>query len=172
MQLTAAAAGTGTVLASQTIDMRATTMPGGSTAMWSTERQFRIAGAPNGIATYTALDDAIAAASQLSAGSMPGLAVVQWRGGYRIHDVHTVSRTYWSNSPHGTIPPVTREVRRSSVPFAASNFRLADQGRTSAPALAQSDALVALVDGPTIIQRDPSGATWAGRPRLVGSTRS
>lgn len=162
----AASAATGAVLASQTIDMRATALPHDNVSVWSTEREFRLAGARDGIATFTSATDAIRAASQLSAGAMPGLAVVEWRGGYRVHDVHATSRTYWSNSPHGPFPPVTRETSRSSVPFAAGNLR--PDGNAHTPAVARSEALVALVDGARVFT--PSTDRWAGRPKLVEGT--
>lgn len=158
------AVGTGTVLASQTIDMSVTSQPTGGVTMVSTDREFRLAGARDGIDTFTSVADAISAASQLSVGDMPGLAVVSWRGGFRVHDVHTVSRTYWSTSPHGDLPPQTRETSRSSVPFAAGNIRPGDPGSTSSPAVTRSDLLVALVDGSRVFV--PTSGTWAGRPRL------
>lgn len=161
-----AASAPGAVLASQTIDVRATTTPPGGTTMWSTERFYRLAGARDGIDAFANASDAIRAASQLSAGSMPGLAVVAWRGGYRVHDVHASSRTYWSNSPHGSLPPITRETSRSSVPFAAGNLRTS--GTRHDPAVARSEALVALVDGARVFA--PSTDRWAGRAKLVEGT--
>jgi hypothetical protein len=174
MQLTAstaAATGLGPVLASQTIDIRTTSLPPGGVSMWSTEREYRLAGAKDGIDTFASVSDALRAASQLSAGSMPGLAVVTWRGGYRLHDVHAASRTYFHNSPHGPLPPITRETARSSVPFAAGNLRASGVGGSSSPAVVRSKDLVALVDGPRVFMPNASN-TWAGRPRLVESQLS
>jgi hypothetical protein len=163
----AAAMRTGAVLASQTIDIAARPFPGGGASMWSTEREYRLAGAHDGIDTFASVYDAVRAARTLSAGEMPGLAVVAWRGGFRVHDVHASSRTYWSSSTHAPIPPITRETRRSSVPFAAGNLRMGDpvQGRFN-PAVARDAARVALVDGERLLapSRD---ASWGGKPRLV-----
>lgn len=171
MQLAAAPAGT--LLASQTIDMRARTNPAGATSMWSTDRTFRLAGARDGIDTFTGLADAIAAASVLSAGGMPGLAVIAWRGGFRLHDVHTGSRTYMSTSPHGAQAPITRETQRSSVPFAAGNLRFDAEYKNgrNAPAVVRADALRALVDGNRVFVADTT-KSWAGRPQLVETTRA
>ncbi len=155
----------GTVLASQTIDVKTSPNPPGGVVVWSTEREYRLAGATNGIDVFTSVDDAIDAARQLSAGDMPGLAVLTWRGGYRLHDVHTSSRTYVSTSPHGTLPPATRQTKRSSVPFAAGNLRESGPGTSATPAVVRADALVALVDGDRVFRPMP-GNTWAGRPRL------
>jgi hypothetical protein len=165
MQLSAAAAGR--VLASQTIDVRTQPLPvdNGAT-MVATEREFRLAGARDGIDTFASLDDALAAAGALSAGSMPGLAVLTWRGGYRIYDVHASSRTYRSTSPHGPLPPITRETGRSSVPFAAGNIRPSAGGSANTPAVVRDRDLVALVDGSRVFV--PSTAkSWAGMPVLV-----
>lgn len=164
---TVAAAGTPTVLASQTINVSAQSNPAGHTTMWSTEREFRLAGARDGLDTYASVYDAINAASTLSAGEMPGLAIVRFRGGFRVHDVHTASRTYWSNSPHGPMPPITKLTSKSSVPFAAGNVRPSDApGNRHSPAVVRTDALVALIDGERAFV--PSAdASWAGRPRLV-----
>jgi hypothetical protein len=156
MQLAALPAGP--LLASQTIDVRGTTQPSGATTMWATERSFRLAGA---------LD----AAGTLSAGDMPGLAVISWRGGYRLHDVHTASRTYWSTSPHGTRPPITRETQRSSVPFAAGNIRPTSIDGRNSPAVVRSSAFMALVDGDRVFVPDTT-KTWAGNPQLVEVPRS
>lgn len=165
MQINASAARPATtVLASQSIDMRTHTTPPGGVTMWVTERDYRLAGATNGIDTFTSLQDAIDAARQLSAGDMPGLAVMNWRGGFRVHDVHAVSRTYWSNSPHGDMPPMTKLVRRSSVPFAAGNLRDSKPGSSSSPALVRSERLAALVDGDRVFV--PTDRSWAGRPTL------
>ena len=164
MQLAALPAGS--LLASQLIDVRTHSKPSGATTMWATERTFQLAGARDGIDTFTGLNDAIEAAGKLSAGSMPGLAVVAWRGGFRLHDVHTTSRTYWSTSPHGMQPPVTRETKRSSVPFAAGNVRPAGNLGGNSPAVVRSSAFLALVDGNRVFVAD-TGKTWAGNPRLV-----
>lgn len=165
---TTAAATASPLIASQTIDMTATTRPGGATSMWLTEREYRLAGARNGIDTFSSVYDALAAARTLSTGAMPGLAIVEWRGGYRIHDVHAASRTYWSSSPHGNLPPITRETKRSSVPFAAGNLRMGEAGGRFSPAVVRDDSLVALVDSDRIFV--PSSDAWAGRPRLVETT--
>lgn len=174
MQITPAATSSpvapGLVLASQTIDIRSVSNPPGGVTMWSTEREFRLAGAREGIDTYTSLQDAISAARQLSAGDMPGLAVVQFRGGFRVHDVHATSRTYLATSTHGAIPPSTRLTGRSSVPFAAGNIRAGEQAATSTPAVVRSDRLAALVDGERVFLPF-ADRTWAGRPRLVEVTR-
>ena len=163
---TVAAAGT-TVLASQTINVSAQSNPAGHTTMWATEREFRLAGARDGLDTYASVYDAINAASTLSAGEMPGLAVVHFRGGYRVHDVHTASRTYWSNSPHGPMPPITKLTSRSSVPFAAGNVRPSDApGNRNSPAVVRDAALVAIIDGARAFVPSKD-ASWAGRPRLV-----
>ncbi|MCW2921614.1 MAG: hypothetical protein JWL76_1488 [Thermoleophilia bacterium] len=162
-----AAAGTPTVLASQTIDASVTSNPAGHTTMWSTDREFRLAGAHDGLDTYTSVYDAIRAASALSAGEMPGLAVVHFRGGFRVHDVHTASRTYWSNSPHGPMAPITKLTSKSSVPFAAGNVRPSDApGNRHSPAVVRDDSLVALIDGDRAFVPS-TDASWAGRPRLV-----
>jgi hypothetical protein len=163
---TRAAAPAAQVLASQSIDMVAHQIPSGGTTMWMTEREFRLAGATTGLDTFGDLYDAVSAARSLSAGEMPGLAVVRFRGGFRIHDVHSTSRTYWSSSPHGPLPPLTRETKRSSVPFAAGNVRVADAAGRHNPAVVRSDALVALVDGDRAFVPS-TDAKWAGRPRLV-----
>lgn len=155
---------TGPVLASQTIDIATSALPPGGTAIRMTEREFRLAGARDGIDTFSSVYDAITAARTLSAGEMPGLAVVTWRGGYRLHDVHASSRSYFSTSPHGQYAPITRETARSSVPFAAGNLRIGSDGRHN-PAVVRSDALVALVDGERAFV--PGSESWAGRPRLV-----
>ncbi len=164
----AAAASAPTVLASQTINVTAKVVPGtGQTTMWSTERQFRLAGAREGIDTYASVYDAVNAAAQLSAGEMPGLAVVRFRGGFRLHDVHTSSRTYFSTSPDGPFPPVTRLTKQSSVPFAAGNVRPSTApGSQHSPAVVRDSSLVALVDGERSFVPS-TDATWAGRPRLV-----
>lgn len=154
------------VLASQTIDVRATSFPSGGATVWQTEREYRLAGAREGIDTFTSVADAIAAARALSAGAMPGLAVVTWRGGFRIHDVHASSTTWMSTSTHAPVPPQTHFVRRSSVPFAAGNLRTDAGAGANEPAVVRSAALVALVDGASTFVPSP-GATWAGRPRLV-----
>ncbi|MCB0877670.1 MAG: hypothetical protein KDC46_01640 [Thermoleophilia bacterium] len=167
MQLTAAATNaTGQVVASQTIDMNAKEFPGGGAVVWSTEREYRLAGAKDGIDVFTGLDDALAAASLLSAGSMPGLAVVKWRGGYRIHDVHASSRTYRSTSTHAPVPPMTRETSHSSVPFAAGNVRAEASDGRNAPLVLRDQDLVALVDGDRRFVR-AGDRSWAGRPVLV-----
>ncbi len=156
-----------TVLASQTINVSATSNPAGHTTMWSTEREFRLAGAHDGLDTYASVYDAVRAASALSAGEMPGLAVVHFRGGYRVHDVHTASRTYWSNSPHGPMPPITKLTSKSSVPFAAGNVRPSDApGNRHSPAVVRDSSLVALIDGDRAFVPSKD-LTWAGRPRLV-----
>jgi hypothetical protein len=155
------------VIASQTIDIIARREPSGSVTNWSTDREFRLAGERSGIDTFTSVDDAIAAARQLSAGEMPGLAVLAWRGGFRLHDVRAVSHTYLSTSPDSNgRPPVTRETKRSSVPFSAGNVRPSGAGTHNNPAVARDRALVALVDGARLFRPDAS-STGAGQPRLV-----
>ena len=155
------------VIASQTIDITARREPTGSVTSWSTERVFRLAGERSGIDTFTSADDAIAAARQLSAGSMPGLAVVAWRGGFRLHDVHAASRTFLSTSPEGgTRGPITRETKHSSVPFSAGTVRSTGAGSHSSPAIVRDATLVALVDGARTFRPDAS-STWAGQARLV-----
>lgn len=155
-----------TVLASQTIDSVAHPVPGGATTMWSTERQFQLAGARDGLDTYASLYDAVSAARTLSAGEMPGLAVVHFRGGFRVHDVHTTSRTYWSSSPHGPLPPITRLTKSSSVPFAAGNVRSETADHRHTPAVVRDSSLVALIDGERAFV--PSAdASWAGKQCLV-----
>ncbi|MBC7461517.1 MAG: hypothetical protein H7287_09160, partial [Thermoleophilia bacterium] len=93
---------------------------------------------------------------------------VAWRTGFRLFDVHTSSRTYFSVSPAaGPAPaPLTRETRHSSVPFAAGNVRAADAGHHNSPAVVRSSDLVALVDGSRTFRPD-ARSTWAGQPRLV-----
>jgi hypothetical protein len=157
----------GAVLASQTIDITARPFPGGGATMWSTEREYRLAGARDGIDTFSSVYDAVRAARTLSRGEMPGLAVVAWRGGFRIHDVHAASRTYFSSSTHAPVPPITRVTRRSSVPFAAGNLRMGNgAGGRYNPAVVRNDALVALVDGERLFVPS-TDANWAGRPRLA-----
>jgi hypothetical protein len=163
----AAPARTGTVLASQTIDILHRPFPGGGASLWSTEREYRLAGERAGIDTFASVYDAVRAARTLSTGDMPGLAVVSWRGGFRLHDVHASSRTYFSSSSHAPVPPITRETKRSSVPFAAGNLRMGDgQGGRYNPAVVRDDSLVALVDGERLFVPS-SDASWAGKPRLV-----
>ncbi|MCW2924923.1 MAG: hypothetical protein JWM98_2327 [Thermoleophilia bacterium] len=154
------------VLASQTIDVRTNAFPGGGATVWTTEREFRLAGARGGIDTFASVTDAIAAARALSAGDMPGLAVMTWRGGYRIHDVHASSTTWVSTSTHAPYPPQTRLTSRSSVPFAAGNLRTDDGTGRNNPAVVRSAALVALIDGARTFVPS-TDASWAGRPRLV-----
>lgn len=151
-------------IATQTIDMVSRGLPGGGATMWSTERSFELTGSAHGIATYASLTDALDAARQLSEGRNPGVAVMSWRGGYRLHDVRTTSRTYFSNSTHSPWPPVTRETKRSNVPFSAGNIR--DENRTSNPAVARDSHLIALVDGGQTWRVD-ANQTWGGAPRLV-----
>lgn len=155
------------LLASQTIDISAKPLEGGGTVTWETVRELRIAGAHEGIDTFTNADDAIAAARALSRGEMPGLAVVSWRGGFRVYDVHTASRTYRSTSTHAPISPTTTELRHSSVPFAAGNIR---QGVSSefTPAVVRNEDLVALVDGEREFRAGTKAS--AGRPPLVETT--
>ena len=162
MQLgSASAAASPVVLVTQTIDMTGSVSPGGVVASRFTDRELRLAGARGGIDTFTSVDDAIAAARSLSAGEFPGLAVMQFRGGYRIHDVHAASRTYRAVSPDGIVPPQTTLLERSSVPFAAGNLRW--EG-TSTAATVRSANLVALVDGSrTFVSRPAAGA---GAPLL------
>ena len=170
MQLVAtparSAVATPTVLASQSIDNIAHAQLGGGAAMWSTERQFRLAGAREGLDTYASAYDAVAAARILSEGEMPGLAVVRFRGGFRVHDVHTSSRTYWSSSTHGPMPPLTRLTRSSSVPFAAGNVRTDMANHRNSPAVVRAEQLVALVDGERAFVPS-TDASWAGKQRLV-----
>ncbi|MCW2972470.1 MAG: hypothetical protein JWN72_743 [Thermoleophilia bacterium] len=166
MQLAAVTPTKSPALASQTIDVRARMSPSGLVQTWSTERDYRLAGSHEGISTFTSIDDAIAAARQLSAGRMPGLAVMTWRAGYRLFDVHTQSRSYYDTSNTMGPAPVTIETKRSSVPFAAGNVRAADAGHHHSPAVVRDSALVALVDGARTFRPDPR-STWAGQPRLV-----
>lgn len=168
MQLNATkiSAGTREVLASQTIDIRSTSLPTGGMTVTATEREYRLAGAREGIDTFTSFTDALQAARALSRGSMPGLAIMEFRGGYRVHDVHAASRTYLSNSPHGHFPPMTRELGRSSVPFAGGNLRPTGDALPHSPAVLRSEKLAALVDGTRVFIPD-ANATWAGRPVLT-----
>ncbi|MCW2927828.1 MAG: hypothetical protein JWM86_1796 [Thermoleophilia bacterium] len=153
------------VLASQSIDTVVRSYPHGGVTQWSTERQYRLAGAATGLDTFSSLYDAVTAARTLSAGEMPGLAVVKFRGGYRVHDVHTSSRTYVSTSTHGPFQPSTRLTKSSSVPFAAGNLRLDAQGGRNNPAVVRADELVALIDGERVFV--PGTVKWAGKPQLV-----
>jgi hypothetical protein len=155
------------VVASQTIDILARREPSGTVVSWSTDREIRLAGERSGIDTFASVDDAIAAARQLSAGELPGLAVLTWGGGFRLHDVRTVSHTYLSTSPaSNSRPPVTRETKRSNVPFSAGNVRPSGAGTHNNPAVARDRALAALVDGARVFRPDTS-SPWSGQPRLV-----
>lgn len=156
------------VLSSQIIDQQIRTYPHRGTTMIETVREQRIAGARDGIATFATADDAIKAAAALSAGSAPGLAVVAWRGGFRLHDVHTVSRTWLSNSSFDGMPfpfpPMTRELHHSSVPFAAGNFRT--PAAPSHTTVSVRDAgLAALVDGTRVFV--PVTDARTGRSLLI-----
>lgn len=156
----------GEILASQTIDIHSTFPSPDSVVMRSTEREYRLAGQKNGIDTFTSLSDAIVAARTLSRGSMPGLAVLEFRGGFRIHDVHAFSRSYLSSSPHGNLPPITRELKRSSVPFSGGNLRQSNSSTPHAPAVVRSAKLAALVDGARVFIPD-TYLKWAGRSVLT-----
>ena len=161
----AAAVAQPVVLAKQTIDIEATALPTGGVVQQMTEREFRLAGATEGIATYASAADAIEAARALSAGSMPGLAVVTWRGGFRVHDVHTSSRRYTEVSTHAPTPPRTTLTHRSSVPFAAGNLRFGEAAGRFNPAVVGSAQLVAFVDGNRTLV--PGADTHAGQRLLV-----
>ena len=163
----AAAPAQSSVLASQTIEIAASALPGGGTTMWFTDRDFEIAGPADGIDTFTSFDDAVDAARTLSRGSMPGMAVMEWRGGFRLHDVRTESRRYIAtnaiSAPTNPLPPATRLIERSEVPFAAGNFRW-DAATTANPAVVRDQDLAALVDGDIMIV--PGDETFGGRRRL------
>lgn len=158
------------VVASQSIDVRSSAFPGGGATVWQTDREYRLAGAREGIDTFASVDDALAAARLLSAGERPGLAVVASSGGYRVHDVRASSVTWVATSTHAPYPPSNRTMKRSSVPFAAGNLRPEEPAGRSTPAVVHSDDLVALVDGARTF-RPSADTSWSGRPILVEQTR-
>ncbi len=88
--------------------------------------------------------EAMLAAEKLAATGQGGIAVLQGKDGYDLIGVNVRTTSFFASTPHGTIPPMTRQVSQRFSPYSPTAFSF---GQNKEFVAVMSDRLVAVISG-------------------------